>query len=144
MNTYQPDLQTLLFFAGLSQIALSIGSLAIPNVLNWKREFLKINPLIKQMFWTYAAYILFINLSFGLLSVFVYGHLTDGSVLACAISGFIAIYWISRVAIQFCYFDRKSMPTGWINRFLEGILVALFLFLSIVYVVTFYVNFQEL
>ncbi len=144
MNTCFTDIQTLLFFAGISQIALAIGSLAIPKILNWKQELSNVHPLIKQMFWTYAAYILFINLSFGLISVFAYSYLSDGSVLACAISGFIAIYWISRVAIQFCYFDRQSMPTGWINRLLEGVLVALFLFLSVVYGVTFYMNLQEL
>lgn len=144
MNTCLTNIQTLLFFAGISQMALAIGSLAIPNVLKWKQELSNVHILIKQMFWTYAAYILFINLSFGLISVFAYKYLSDGSVLACAISGFIAIYWISRVAIQFCYFDRRSMPTGWLNRLLEGVLVSLFVFLSTVYVVTFYVNFQEL
>jgi hypothetical protein len=144
METPLPDIQTFIIFAGLAQIALVLGSLAIPKILNWKKELEKVQTLIKQMFWTYAAYILFINLSFGLLSVFAYKDLTNGSLLACAISGFIAIYWISRIVIQFFYFDRGSFPTGLANRLGEVILVALFLFLSIVYGMTFYYNYQQL
>jgi hypothetical protein len=144
METALPDIQTFIFFAGLAQIALVLGSLAIPQILNWKMELMKVQTLIKQMFWTYAAYILFINLSFGLLSAFAYNDLTNGSLLACTISGFIAIYWISRIVIQFFYFDRKSFPSGLANRLAEVILVALFLFLSIVYGMAFYYNYQQL
>ncbi len=144
METPLPHIQTFIFLAGLAQIALVLGSLAIPRILNWKRELMKIQTLIKQMFWTYAAYILFINLSFGLLSVFAYKDLTNGSLLASAICGFIAMYWISRILIQFFYFDRKSFPSGLANRLAEVILVALFLFLSIVYGMAFYYNYQQL
>ena len=144
METPLQGIQTFIFFAGLAQIALVLGSLTIPKILNWKKELEKVQPLIKQMFWTYAAYILFINLSFGLLSVFACKDLTNGSLLASAISGFIAIYWISRIFIQFFYFDRESFPTGLANRLAEMILVVLFLFLSIVYCITFYYNYQQL
>lgn len=144
METPLPDIQTFIYFAGFAQIVLVVGSLAIPRILNWKMELEKVQPLIKQMFWTYAAYILFINLSFGLLSVFAYKDLTNGSLLASAISAFIAIYWISRIVIQFFYFDRRSFPTGLANRLAEVILVALFLFLSIVYGIAFYYNYQQL
>jgi hypothetical protein len=144
METTLPDVQTFIFFAGLSQIALVLGSLAIPKILNWRKELNKVQTLIKQMFWTYAAYILFINLSFGLLSAFAYEELTNGSLLASVISGFIAIYWISRIVIQFFYFDRRSFPTGLANRLGEVILVTLFFFLSIVYSITFYYNYQQL
>jgi len=139
-----PNIQTFIYFAGLAQIALVLGSLAIPRILKWKAELNKVQTLIKQMFWTYAAYILFINLSFGLLSVFAYEELSNGSFLASAICGFIAIYWISRVLIQFFYFDRKDFPTGQWNSLAEVILVALFFFLSIVYGLAFYHNVQQL
>lgn len=143
METPLPHIQTFIFFAGLAQIALALGSLVIPRILNWKMELEKVQTLIKQMFWTYAAYILVINLSFGLLSVSAYKDLTDGSLLASAISGFIAFYWISRILIQFFYFDRKDFPTGKWNSFAEVILVVLFFFLSLVYGIAFYHNYQQ-
>ena len=141
MIALQPDIQTFLFFAGISQVILVIGSLAIPKVLNWKSELKNVQTLIRQMFWTYAAYILVINLCFGLLSVFAFTELTDKSLLAKVVTGFIAVYWISRVFIQFFYFDRKSFPSGILNRIAEVLLVTLFVALSAVYSWSFYVNF---
>lgn len=144
MEISLPNIQAFVYFAGLAQIALVLGSLAIPKVLNWKMELKKVQTLIKQMFWTYAAYILVINLSFGLLSVFAYQDLTNGSLLASVICGFIAIYWLSRLLIQFFYFDRKDFPSGRWNKLAEVILVAMFLYLSIIYTMAFYYNYQQL
>ncbi|TDE12789.1 hypothetical protein [Dyadobacter psychrotolerans] len=141
MIALQPDIQTFLFVAGISQVILVIGSLAIPKVLNWESELKNVQTLIRQMFWTYAAYILVINLCFGLLSVFAFTELTDKSLLAKVVTGFIAVYWISRVLIQFLYFDRKSFPSGILNRIAEVLLVTLFVALSAVYSWSFYVNF---
>lgn len=132
--------QQLIFLAGLAQIALVLGSLAIPKILNWRAELAKVNLLIKQMFWVYAAYILVINLCFGLLSICAYRDLTNGSTLAMLIDGFIAVYWISRVLIQFLYFDRASFPTGKWNRLGEVVLIVVFAFLSIVYSYACYLN----
>jgi hypothetical protein len=134
----------LLQLAGLAQLALVAGSLAIPKVLKWGTELAKVQQLIKQMFWTYAAYILVINLCFGLISLFAAGDLLNGSRLAMLVTGFIAVYWISRVLIQFFYFDRSSFPAGRLNKIAEVVLVVLFICLSIVYSWTFYLNFQQL
>jgi hypothetical protein len=134
------SIQQLIWFAGLTQVGLVVGSLAIPRVLNWRAELSKVQPLIKQMFWTYAAYILVINLCFGLLSALAFDDLTNGSRLATFLTGFIAAYWISRVLIQFLYFDRTNFPTGKLNKLAEAVLVTLFGFLSIVYSYACYVN----
>jgi hypothetical protein len=129
--------------AGLAQIVLVIGSLIIPVILRWKIELAKVQTLIRQMFWTYAAYILVINLCFGLVSWFNFRELVNGSILSVYITGFIAMYWISRVLVQFLYFDRSSFPPGWWNRLGEIILVGLFIFLSGVYSFAFYFNYIQ-
>ena len=95
MEILRTHLKQLIYLAGLAQIALVTGSLAIPRILNWRTELAKVQPLIKQMFWTYAAYIVVINLCFGLLSVFATGELSNGSGLAIMVDAFIAVYWIS-------------------------------------------------
>jgi len=136
------QLDILLRIAGLAQILLVAGSFAIPRVLNWRNELAKVQSLIKQMFWTYAAYILVINLCFGLLSLLDYKELLNGSTLALLVNGFIALYWISRILIQFFYFDRTNFPAGKWNKLAEILLVALFVFLSITYSITCYINFK--
>ena len=132
---------TLLQLAGIVQILLTLLSLLIPKILNWRAELVQVRPLIKQMFWTYAGYILMINLCFGLLSFSAANDLVNGSKLALCINGFITIYWISRVLIQFFYFDRTSFPTGNWYKLGEALLVLLFVFLSSVYSYAFYVNY---
>lgn len=144
MKTVPLNIQLLVYVAGLSQVALALGSLAIPGILKWRAELAKVQHLIKQMFWVYAAYIFVINVCFGLISIFAADDLTNGSNLAVAITGFIALYWVSRVLIQFFYFDRTHFPKGVFHKACEITLVVLFIFLSVVYGRAFYVNFMHI
>jgi hypothetical protein len=128
-----PPLRTLVLLAGVGQIALALASLAIPRVLRFEEETAKLRPLLRQMFWTYAGYILCTNLSFGLLSALAPTWLLDGSPLAAAVTGFIAVYWGARVVLQFAWFDRSDAPPGAHVRLAEAALVLLFVFLTCVY-----------
>jgi hypothetical protein len=133
-------LRTLVFLAGVGQVVLALASLAIPTVLRFREETAKLRPLLRQMFWTYAGYILCTNLCFGLLSAFAPAWLLDGSPLAAAVTGFIAVYWAARVVIQFTYFDRSDAPPGAHVRLAEIGLVSLFVYLAAVYALAFAAN----
>ena len=98
--------------AGLGQVGLALASLTFPKILNWERDLAPLRPMLRRFFWIYAAYILGINLSFGLLSSLRPEWLLDGSPLAGAVSGFIAVYWTARLALQLFGFDRRDMPQG--------------------------------
>ncbi|REA59039.1 hypothetical protein DSL64_18950 [Dyadobacter luteus] len=139
--TYLP---ASLFLAGLAQLVLVAGSVAIPKVLGWNKELARVQPLIRQMFWTYAAYILVINFYFGSLSVVAVDELMNKSFLAQVITGFIAVYWISRVLVQFFYFDRSSFPAGVLNQLAEVVLTCLFIALAVIYSLVFYFNLNVL
>jgi hypothetical protein len=134
----------LIIGAGAAQIVLCLGSLSIPRLLKWHDELSKVRLLIRQMFWTYAAYILTINLCFGLVSVFAADELLSGSRLAVAVTGFIALYWTGRVLIQFFYFDRADFPAGKWYLAGEAALVGLFISLSIIYGWACYINWGRL
>lgn len=135
------QLSQLIFFAGIFQIILVIGSLLIPKLLNWESELSKVSKLIKQMFWTYAGYILVINLSFGIISIVLPNDLINKTSLAKAITLFIFMYWFARILIQFFYFDRSQAPKGFIYFWGEVGLVTLFIILSSIYGYAFYINF---
>ena len=127
-------LELLLRLAGIGQIVLVVLSpFVIPRALGWSAELAKLRPLTRQTFWTYAAYILCFNLSFGLVSAFAPRLLIDGSRLGLFVSAFIALYWAARVVIQFTYYDRSAAPPGRIFALGEWALVALFVFLTAVY-----------
>jgi hypothetical protein len=132
----------LLKMAGLLQIGLSTVSLVIPKLLNWNGELKRVSKLISQMFWTYAGYILAINLFFGIISFFGTNELLSGTFLAKAISFFIFLYWLARILIQLFYFDTSTAPKGLIYKIGEIGLMALFLFLTFVYGWLSFINFN--
>ena len=126
-------LQTAVLFAGIGQLAIVLGSPFIPYVLGWREEVAGLRPLTRQVFWTYAGYILGTNLWFGLISTFGCGWLVDGSPLATAVTAFIAFYWGVRVVVQFVWFDRSDAPSGLLFRAAETVLVVLFFFFTVTY-----------
>jgi hypothetical protein len=132
-------LQSLILLAGVGQILLCLGSLFIPKLLNWKSELRKVSPLIREIFWVYAAYILTTNFSFGLLSLFAPARLMDGSVMALCVSAFILLYWGSRLVIQFTLFTKHA-PKGRIYTLGEIGLVSSFIYFTAVYALAFYYN----
>ncbi|MEX0713953.1 MAG: hypothetical protein WD278_16565 [Pirellulales bacterium] len=119
--------------AGIGQIALVIASPLIPRLLGWREDTAKLRPLTRQIFWTWASYIWLSHLSFGLLSALAPGWLLDGSPLAAAVTGFIALWWGARLVIQFACIDREGAGSGLGVRLGEAALVTLFVGLTAVY-----------
>jgi hypothetical protein len=126
-------IESLLLAAGIGQLLLAAASLAVPRVLRWREDLAKVRPLTRQVFWTYAGYIWATNVFFGLISTTLPSSLADRSPLATAVTGFIAIYWLARLAIQFAYFGRSSAPVGLRFQLAEFALVGLFVALTITY-----------
>jgi hypothetical protein len=126
-------LPLLVLAAGIAQLLLVLGSLALPRVLRWREETAKLRPLTRQVFWTYAGYIWATNLSFGLLSTLAPSWLLDASPLAGVVTAYMTIYWGARLVIQLTWFDRSDTPSGPMARLAEAILVGLFFFLTVVY-----------
>src|SRR5262249_48517047 len=118
---------------GIGQLALALGSLALPRILCWRGDTAKLRPLTRQVFWTYAAYIWVTNICFGVVSAFAPDWLLNRSPLARAVAGYITTYWGARVLVQFFYFDRSEDPPGALFKIAEATLVGLFIFLTAVY-----------
>jgi hypothetical protein len=120
-----------LVLAGVGQLVLAAGSLLIPRVLGWREETVRLTRLTRQVFWTYAVYIWGTNVCMGALSALAPRWLLDGSPLARAVCGYIALYWGGRLCVQFVY-DRAVVTTRAL-RAAEVALTALFLFLTVTY-----------
>lgn len=135
-----PLLHQLIILSGIAHIVLSICSLVIPKVLKWNQHLVYLPPLLRQMFWTYAAYILVTNFAFGVVSLVAADELLSGSMLASGITLFIFIYWLARIGVQFFYFDRSEAPPGLIYVLGEIALILLFAIFTIVYLLAFLHN----
>jgi hypothetical protein len=118
--------ESLIILAGVGQLCVVIGSLAIPKILDWRRELRRLEPLTRQVFWTYAGYIVATNLFFAFVSMLASGSLIDHSRLAAALTTFMALYWAGRLAIQFLFFHRSGGRQTLPFRIAEGLLVCAF------------------
>ena len=128
------ELRPWIRLAGVGQLCLCAGTLVLPRVLGWRTKLAVLPTLERQMFWVYAGYIWATNLAFGLVSALAPGWLLDGSGLASAVLGFIAVYWGARVVLQFAYFDLASArPPGALFRVAERALDLLFVGLTALY-----------
>lgn len=125
--------KTLLILCGIGHIVLGLSSLVIPRMLNWENALSSVPVLIRQIFWTYAGYILSINIFFGVISILYPDELLSGSGLSNALLILITLYWFSRVVIQFVYFDKTGVPQKFIYKAGEIILVTLFMVFTLVY-----------
>src|SRR5688500_8945094 len=121
-----------LILAGLAQLAIASSSVFIPGILGWREETARLRPLTRQVFWTYAAYILGIHVAFATLTLLAPRALIDGSTLARAVCAFIAVYWGTRLILQFAVFDR-SVAVRPLFRIAEVMYVSAFAYLAIVY-----------
>ena len=122
-----------LMLAGLGQLALALGSLALPRMLGWQAQTAKLRPLTRQVFWTYAAYIWVTNVCFGVASTFAPELFLDSTTLSKLVCGYIACYWGGRLAVQLFYFDRRDAPRGWFFTLSEVALLVLFVYLTGLY-----------
>jgi hypothetical protein len=129
-----------LVMAGIGQLGLALASASFPHLLGWRHELGKMRPLLRTMFWIYAAYILGCNVAFGLVSALRPAWLLDASPLAAAVTGFIALYWGARLVLQFTAFDRRDLPAGFRYRLGETAIVLLVAYCAAVYAAAFWTN----
>ncbi|MGJ8677742.1 MAG: hypothetical protein ACSHX0_09515 [Akkermansiaceae bacterium] len=133
-------LQLALTLAGVFQLILVIASSIIPHCLEWVKPLSHLPLLMRQVFWTYAGYIVTMHLFFGVLTVWGKELLIDKSPHAAILCGLMMTWWLVRIFLQFFCFDRKGIPQTRFNLLAEGLLICLFLFLTVVYAVALYFN----
>ena len=82
-------------------------SAAVPRVLDWKRSLAQLDRLSRQLIWVHGAFIVLAIIGFGLLALLFANDLAAGSPLARGMCGFTAVFWTSRMLVQFFVFDAR-------------------------------------
>jgi len=129
-----------LLFAGLALVVLSIASFWIPKALQWREKLADLTPLLRDMFWTYSIYIWASHVFFAVLALGYRDWLLGQSGAAALISGFIALWWLARLAMQFFGFNLSEIEDSWQNRMAKHLLTALFIFLTVIFAGTLWWN----
>ena len=127
------DLKTSLMIAGFLHFGILIASALVPQVLDWRAELRKLPPLFAQLVWVHGGFIVLTIIGLGVISVANAAELASGTFLARSVCGFIALFWGTRLAVQFFYFD----PTAYLNtlplKFGYYGLTVVFAYLTLVY-----------
>lgn len=134
----------LIRIAGLGHFAVVAASMGAPKVLRWRGELARLSPLNRQIFSTYAGYVLTINLLFGVLALAGPQLLIDRTPLAAIVCGFIFAYWAARLALQFVYYDGSQKPPGLRFKIAEVVFVLHFAYFTAVFAYAGAINLLEM
>lgn len=107
------------------------------NVLNWYNDIRKLSPLNQAIAKTYGWYIQGLNFLFGLFCLLLSNELQNGSGLALAFSGLLAVYWTGRVVIQFAGYPMHTIAQQPLFQLGKILMNTLIIFLALVFLALF-------
>lgn len=132
-----PTLQTLrslIVLGGICHFGILFASALVPRVLNWRRELHALSPLSRHLVWTHGVFIVMVIIGFGAVSVLNAPQLARGDdMLARCVCGFIALFWLARLGIQFFLFDPRPFLTSALLKVGYHALTLVFTYLAVVY-----------
>jgi hypothetical protein len=128
----QTMLGSLIFMAGVGQLAVLIASALVPFRLNWRGELQCLSRLHRQMYWVYGGYIVLSVVAFAALSILNPRELASGSALARGFCAYVAVFWGIRVGLQ-AVFDVTDHVTTWWLKAGYFVLTLMFAALTVVY-----------
>jgi hypothetical protein len=127
------NLALLILIGGVLHFGILIASACVPQVLDWRKELAKLDPLSRQLVWVHGAFIVLVIVGFGVLSVALPAELANGTLVARGVCGFIALFWIARLGVQFFVFDAKAYLGNWLLRLGYNGLTVVFMYHAVVY-----------
>ena len=129
-------MSVVLWLAGAGHFAVLIASFQVPYRLRWKEDLAKLTSFNRKLMWVYGGFTVYTILSFGVLTLLLHDEILRGRRAGVALAGFIGLYWLLRVVVDFTYYDHSDWPQG--KAFVVGhvLLTLLFVFLSVTYLGT--------
>lgn len=123
----------LLEIAGVLQLLLLTAGATMTRVVGMKEHAATLPPFLQRLFWTYLGFIGLTITGLGLVSLTLAERLLDGSPLSRAVCGFIALFWLARLAVQAFVFDVRPYLTSDLLRLGHHLLNLTFTLLPGVY-----------
>jgi len=119
-----------LWLAGIGHFCVLIASFQVPAKLGWKDDLQKLTSFNRKLMWVHGGFAVLTIIAFGTLTLALHGEMIRGDRAALGLALFIGVYWASRIAVDFLYYEHKDWPTG--KGFVLGhaLLTSLFVFLA--------------
>lgn len=105
----------LLRVTGVVHLIILGANIMLPGILDFKSELNKVTPIVRQIFVVHHAYIMLILALFAALCLGFPEELAGASRLGTFLCGFMAIFWLLRLPIQFYFYDeevKRLHPVG--------------------------------
>jgi len=116
--------------AGVIQLVIIAVNLLLPGRLRVREQLATAPRLIRQIFYAHWAYIVLVLGLFSALCLAFPAELAGGCGLGRFLSAFLATFWLSRLAVQWAYYDRDMRRA---NRTLDSLYSVAVMILSIVF-----------
>ena len=117
-------LPRLIFIGGLLQWSVLVASALVPAQLDWKNRFTVLPRLLRQLFWTYGAYVVMAILFNGLVCVAAPDEIATTR-LGQIVAGYILVFWGIRLPLQWV-FDAEPFLTKPVLRYGDRLLTVIF------------------
>lgn len=128
------DLTLWLKIGGALHFVILIASAMVPRVLDWKKELGQLHPFLRGLFWVYGVFIVLTIIGMGAITLANIAEIASGTRLARSFAGFVAIFWATRLAVQFFVFDARPFLTNWFFKAGYHGLTVLFTALVAIYI----------
>ncbi len=97
----------LLWIAGAIHLAIAVSNFWVPGILHYRENLVKLSPMVRQVFIVHSIYMVLVLLGISALCFFFAPQLAGGTLLGQCLSGFLAVFWLLRVVLQFTFYDRE-------------------------------------
>jgi len=102
----------LVQISGAVLVLIALANLIVPSKLRYRENLARLSPIVRQVFILHSVYMVLIVLGFAALCLEFPADLAGGSALGRGLSGFLAIFWISRAVVQWVYIDKATKASN--------------------------------
>jgi hypothetical protein len=123
-------LRLCLLAAGMIQVAIVLANFYLPGKLGYHENLARVAPIIRQVFFVHACYIVGIVLLFAIVTFGFAGELASGHGLGRFLAAAICVFWLCRVPLQVFYYDSSLRRA---NRLGDAAMICALAFLAATY-----------
>jgi hypothetical protein len=98
---------SFIYVAGVLQLLVASANVFAFGKFRYLEHLRNVPLVMRQVFLVQNAYLMLVQGGYALLCFFFAGELTSGRTLGVALTGFLAVFWGSRVLLQMFYYDRE-------------------------------------
>lgn len=102
-----PSLVALLHVAAAVHLCVAAANVFAFGKFRYLEHLHAVPLIVQQVFLVQNAYLMAVQVGMALLCAFFATELTSGGPMSVAITGFLAVFWGSRVVLQMGYYDRS-------------------------------------